>query len=495
MPTPEPSRRLKIEPIDRRQLQWRTIDVEHLVSDDDAVRAIWDVSGRLDLQQFYAVVVSEQGQAGREAIDPRLLICLWVYAYSQGISSAREIARLCDYHPGFQWLTGVRPINHHTLSDFRADHGSALDELFTQMLALLTSEGLLSLERVMQDGTKIKANAGSDSFRREDRLKEHLRLAREQVDHLKNQTEEVTPRLEAARSRAARERTERLEQALVALDRMKAQPHTKKETLRASTSDPECRIMKHGGGGGYGPSYNLQLTTDAKAGAIAHVYVTPHVVDAQELEPAMERLKARLGQKPRQVVADAQYTTNPTVLKMHKAKIDFIGALKPAKTGIPGALARRGIDPAFGPDAFRYESGPDLFRCPAGKVLAREREHNAHFHHEVYYRASTADCAGCAFKSQCSPQHSARAVIRSQLDPVIAAFRSRMQTDEAKAIYKQRGPIAEFPNAWLKDKLDLRRFRMRGLVKVTLEALWASLTYNIQLWIRRVWRPLQAATP
>lgn len=347
----------------------------------------------------------------------------------------------------------------------------------------------------MQDGTKIKANAGSDSFRREDRLKEHLRLAREQVEHLKNQTEEVTPRLEAARSRAVRERTQRLEQALVALERMKEQPYTKKETLRASTSDPECRIMKHGGGGGYAPSYNLQLTTDAKAGAIAHVYVTPHVTDAQELAPAMERLQARLGQKPRQVVADAQYTTNPTVLKMHKAKIDFIGALKPAKTGIPGALTRRGIDPAFGPDAFRYESGPDRFRCPAGKVLDREREHDARFHHEVYYRASATDCAGCAFKGQCSPQHSARAVIRSQLDPVIAAFRSRMQTDEAKAIYKQRGPIAEFPNAWLKDKLDLRRFRMRGLDKVTLEALWASLTYNIQLWIRRVWRPLQAITP
>jgi hypothetical protein len=225
------------------------------------------------------------------------------------------------------------------------------------------------------------------------------------------------------------------------------------------------------------------------------VYVTPHGVDTQELMPALERMKARLGQKPRQVVADAQYTTNPTVLKMHESKIDFIGALKPPKTGIAGALARRGIDPAFGPDAFVYKSDLDTFRCPAGKCLHREREHDAHFHHEVYYRAWAADCGGCAFKNQCSPYHPARAVIRSQLNPVIAAFRRRMQTDEAKTIYKQRGPIAEFPNAWLKDKLDLRRFRLRGLAKVTMEALWASLTYNIQLWVRRVWRPLQAITP
>ncbi len=495
MSIPTPMRRPKIEIVDRQQLQWRTVDIENLVVEDDPVRAIWELSGRLDLSRFYAAIISEEGEVGRDAIDPRLLICVWVYAYSQGVSSAREIARLCEYHPGFQWLTGLRPINYHTLSDFRTEHAAALDELFTQMLALLTSEGLLSLQRVMQDGTKIKANAGSDSFRRPERLKEHLRLAREQVEHMKSQGEDVAPRLKAARTRAARERTQRLEQALEELERMKQQPYTKKDEFRASTSDPECRVMKHGGGGGYGPSYNLQLSTDAKAGAIAEAYVTPHAVDTQELSPALERLHQRLGQTPRQVVADAQYTTNPTVLKMHEAKVDFIGALKPPKSGLTGSLARRGIDPTFGPEAFIFEPEQDVFRCPAGKLLHREREHEAHFHQEIYYRAPATDCAGCAFKSRCSPKYPARAVVRSQLHPVIAAFRARMGTEEAKAIYKQRGPIAEFPNAWLKDKLDLRRFRLRGLVKVNLEALWACLTYNIQLWIRRVWRPLQEAIP
>ena len=102
--TDTPSRKPKVEIVDRRQLLLRTVDVEQLVAEDDPVRAIWELTGQMDLTSFYSDIASEEGSAGREAIDPRLLISLWVYAYSQGISSAREISRLMEYHPGFQWL-------------------------------------------------------------------------------------------------------------------------------------------------------------------------------------------------------------------------------------------------------------------------------------------------------------------------------------------------------------------------------------------------------
>jgi transposase len=115
---------------------------------------------------------------------------LWIYAYSRGISSAREIARRCTYEPAFQWLCGLGEINHHTLSDFRVDHDASLRELFVQVLGVLSSEGLVSLERVMHDGTKIKACAGVDSFRREERLKEHLEAARKQVEAMGDPREE-----------------------------------------------------------------------------------------------------------------------------------------------------------------------------------------------------------------------------------------------------------------------------------------------------------------
>ena len=209
----EKTRRVRLKPINREQMVLRPMDVERLVSEDHEVRAIWDFVGRLDLSRYYEEIEVVEGEAGRSASDPRLLISLWIYAYSKGVSAAREISRLCEYDPAYQWLTGMEPINYHTLSDFRVKHKEALDELFTQILGLLSSEGLISLERVMHDGVKIKACASADTFRREERIRAHLELAREQVEQMGDPrtAEEVSPRVAKARQRAAREKKERLE--------------------------------------------------------------------------------------------------------------------------------------------------------------------------------------------------------------------------------------------------------------------------------------------
>jgi len=149
--------RPRVKAVDRTQLSWQMLDVERLIEQEHPARAIWDLVGRLKLEGFYAPIEAVEGGAGRTPWDPRLLISLWIYAYSRGISSAREIARRCTYEPAFQWLCGLGEINHHTLSDFRVDHDAGLRELFVQVLGVLSSEGLVSLERVMHDGTRIKA--------------------------------------------------------------------------------------------------------------------------------------------------------------------------------------------------------------------------------------------------------------------------------------------------------------------------------------------------
>ena len=138
----------------------RAIDVERLIEEDHSARAIWELVGRLDLSLYYAGIAAVEGRAGREHTDPQVLISLWLYAYSRGISSAREMARRCEYEPAFQWLCGLEPISHRTLSGFRSDHQAALDNLFVQVLGMLSAEGLITLERVTLDGTKIKAHAG-----------------------------------------------------------------------------------------------------------------------------------------------------------------------------------------------------------------------------------------------------------------------------------------------------------------------------------------------
>jgi transposase len=493
-PTLSSTLRPKIELVNRRQLLLRTVDVEQLVPEDDPVRAIWELSGRLNLEQYYQAISSQEGEAGREAIDPRLLICLWVYAYSQGIGSAREVSRLLDYHPGFQWLTGMRVINHHTLSDFRIRYKDALDDLFTQMLGILSSEGLLTLERVMHDGTKIIASAGLGSFRREDRLKEHLRLAKEQLAAMDDPrtAQEVTPRMRAARQRAAQDKQARLEQALEELEKIRQQPkrRTPPEEARVSMTDPEARVMK-GGDDGYRPSYNVQISTDATAGAVVSVEVSQSASDSEGLPEAVEQIEERLNEKPHQMVADSEYTTNENVITLHQKKVDFIGSLKPPPLSLKRQSRHHKV---LGPSAFAYDGLTNTFRCANGKTLHHVVTYEKYFHRTSLYRARAADCQVCPYKRLCSPQDRSRRLARSEPIPIIAAFRARMQTEAVKDIYKQRGPVAEFTNAWIKDKLGLRQFHVRGCVKTGIEALWATLTLNIQLWIRRVWQTRWAIT-
>ena len=226
----------RLEPINRKQMIMRAIDVEALVEEDHAVRAIWDFTGRLDLSPYYAAIESVEGRAGRPSWDPQLMISLWIYAYSEGVSSAREISRLCEYHPAYQWLTGLKLINYHSISDFRVRFGEALRELFVQVLAVLASEDLITLERVMHDGTKIKACASGDTFRREGRVRAHLELACEHVREMEAaQDEEVSPRVAKARRRAAREKQQRLELALGELEKIRANKSgvEEKENARA----------------------------------------------------------------------------------------------------------------------------------------------------------------------------------------------------------------------------------------------------------------------
>src|SRR5262249_45212920 len=171
----------KFTPIDRSQVLMTYLEVERLISQNHFARAIWDLTDRLDLSKFLVGMGSAQGHSGRPSWDPRLLVSIWLYAYSQKITSAREIEREMEYEPALQWLCGLQVINHHTLSDFRVEHGAELEELFIQLLVILDEAGYVSLKRVMHDGTKVRAQAGGNSFRREVTVKEKIEQARQLV--------------------------------------------------------------------------------------------------------------------------------------------------------------------------------------------------------------------------------------------------------------------------------------------------------------------------
>jgi transposase len=493
LPESEPTPRLK--EINRKQLLLRPVDVERLVPPDHEVRAIWEFTGHLDLTAYYQTIHAVEGRAGCAAFDPRLLLSIWIYAYSKGVGSAREISRLCDYDPAYQWLTAMEPINYHTLADFRSSHKESLDRLFVEVLGIMSAEGLITLERVMQDGTKIKALADGGSFRREERIREHLHAAEEQVRQAHDsgascKDEQVSLKAQKARQRAVQEKKERMDKALRELEKIRTtKSGDGKKEARTSMTDPDARIMKQSDGG-YAPSYNVQLSTDAAAGVIIGVGVSQHPEDSQELMPAVERIEENTGKIPGQVVADNSYTNWENVIAMNEAGVDFIGSIADRATQMAGGFKQRGVDAAFYPEHFAYDEASDAYTCPEGKILRHNGRNRYSGGRGHLYRARKGDCASCPHKEQCCPgKMNMRTVTRRVHDPAVAAFMEKMKTEEAKEIYKQRGAIAEFPNAWIKEKIGLRQFHLRGLVKVGMEAVWACLTYNIQQWIRLCWRP------
>jgi len=483
----------RLRTVDRCQMVLRPTNVEQLIEADHPARAIWEIVGQQNLDGFYGAIEAVEGVAGRSAWDPRLLISLWIYAYTQAVSSGREISRLCRYHPAYQWLTGLQEINHHTLSDFRVEHHQALNELFIQILGVLSYEGLITLERVMHDGTKVKACAADKSFRREGTLQKHLEAARQQVEEMGDpRSEERNECVAKARERAAREKQQRLEAALGQLQQLQAEARSKKrKPPRVSTTDPEARIMKQPDGG-FAPSYNVQISSDAKADLIVGIGVSQAANDTAELVPAVERIEANLGEAPQQVVVDGGFINQGTMVAMEAQGIDLIGPMPDHASQTVAAFEKRGVVPEFFPQAFTYDAERNCYVCPAGRDLAFESQEKSEGSARYRYRAKLADCQSCPSKGQCCPQSQRRSLVRTEEPPEVRRHREKMASESAREIYKQRSQIAEFPNAWIKEKFGLRRFRLRGLIKVTMEAMWAAIAYNLSQWIRLCWKPKKA---
>jgi hypothetical protein len=245
--------------------------------------------------------------------------------------------------------------------------------------------------------------------------------------------------------------------------------------------------MKHGDGA-IGPSYNAQISTDAECKAIVAARLTQDANDMESLEPAVELVTRNMGREPEQIVADGGYTTRANIMAMKERDIEFIGSLGDQAARQAAAVTARGIDPKFASQFFILQPGSNTLECPAGKQLRYVRQNQVRGDLYHRYQAAGNDCSCCAYQRQCCPRNpeKGRAIARRVAEaPDIAAFRLKMESEEARMIYRQRGEVAEFPNAWIKEKIGLRKFSMWGIVKAGIELTWACLTYNAMLWIRQ----------
>jgi transposase len=481
----------RLSRMDRSQRYWDEVCIEDLIPAGHLARAIWELTGKLDFRGFLKDNKSVQGKQGRDRWDPRLLASVWLYAYSQEIGAAREIERQMAHEPGLRWLTGGEPVNYHSLSDFRVEHGPAVEQLFAELLGLLNREGLIDLEEVTLDGSKIGAVAGSSSFRREKTLREHIQQAEEVLARLSREEpgEQIRSKKQAAQQRAAEERKARLEQGLRELEEIRKSPSKRKkpEEARVSETEPEARIMKDGRGG-YGASYNLQTTTETRHGLVVSVGITQQASDKYELEPAVDRMQQQAGRKPARIIVDGGYIMAGNLEAMAEQQVELVGP----ELGLEERQARNqrqslkqaGIAEEFGSQAFVIIEDGKALRCPAGKRLGRKQKRKG----QTVYQAARQDCERCVNRARCCPQSGARTVKIRKENAAVHAYQERMRTEAAQAIYRKRGQVAEFPHAWIKDKIGLRKFHVRGLVKAGIEALWVVLTYDVQQWMRLIWR-------
>jgi len=332
LPSPEAPRSqpaVKAEPRlqrpNRAQVELRPVDLEGLLPADHRARVVWEFVEGLDLAPLYAEIKAVEGHAGRPPIDPAILLALWLYATVESVGSARALARLGEEHDAYRWLCGGVSVNYHTLADFRVQPVEYLDGLLTTSVATLMAEGLVTVSRVAQDGVRVRASAGAASFRRRPRLEEHLAEAEAQVAALRQELHDdpgaTTRRQAAARQRAAAERRQRVAKALEQLPAIEAKKKaTEREHARASTTDPEARVMKMADGG-FRPAFNGQLATDTAAQVIVGVDATNIGSDRAQLAPMTEQLQRRYGQAPAEMLVDGGFVNHDEIIAVARPAV------------------------------------------------------------------------------------------------------------------------------------------------------------------------------
>jgi transposase len=400
---------------DRAQTFQRPTQIDELLPAWHRARVMWEFTDGLDLTPLRATITAVDGHAGAPAIDPRILLALWMYAISEGVGKARERDRLCASHDAYRWILGGVTVNYHTLSDFRRRHEAAVDALLTESLGVLLHEGLVTLKRVAQDGMRVRASAGAASFRREPTLKQCVAAAEVEVERLKREADDPpdepsaggrSARKQAAAARAARERLKRIQRALAALPAARAaKPKGKEEQARVSTTDPEARVMKMADGG-YRPAFNVEFGSDTASQFIVTVDVVTVGSDMAQLGPGLDQVEARCGQVPGAVLVDGGF----------------------AATGQITAAEQRGVT-VYAP----VQQPQDPTRDPHQPRPGDSEE--------------------------------------------VAEWRVRMGTDDAKAIDKERAATAECVNALARLR-SLTCFWVRGLRAVRCVALLVALTHN-----------------
>jgi len=369
------------EPI-RDQVELRAVDLEALLSDEHPARVIWAYVQKLDLGALEETVRARAHGPGQAPVSPRLQLALWLFATSQGVGSARALERLCESHDAYRWLCGGVSVNYHSLSEFRTAHPELLERLLVEHVASLSAAGVIDLDEVVQDGVRVRASAGASSFRRQKKLQKELKKAKRLIERLRQENDDdpdaSNKRIRAAQDRTAREREARVAAALEQLAAIEAhrarrgrenrnnkKKGSKRSEPRASTTDPQARVMKMADGG-FRPAYNCQLATVAQGQIVVGATATAMGSDRGLLRPMLDELQRRYGRWPQRHLVDGGFNKNDDT--------EWAAGVGVAVYG-PPCQTKHGTDP-YAP---RPDDGPGVadwrqrMNSAEGKVVYKRR--------------------------------------------------------------------------------------------------------------------------
>jgi transposase len=425
---------LKLNGPIRHQLEMHLNTLDMLLPRDHKARDIWEFVDKMDTSPCFVNVKTFFGHVGRSATSPKILFALWLYSILDGNTSARKLEELCKNHNVYKWLAGSAPINRTMLAEFRSLDPMNFEDLLTSCLAVMLQAGLITDTDFAQDGTRIKANAGFNSYRREDSLQKLKEEIKEYLKQLEIENTACTNALEkrakAKEARIATERLNRVEDALKSLEKARVSREengiknrevpTEEElkNVRASTTDPDARKMKMGEGG-YRLAYNVQFATGLDSRVIFGVDVVT-TADQGTAPRMMSMVHSRLRKldmsPPENWIGDAAYSA--------KADVNEIAEFFPDCNYYAPPKVKKGIDPK--------------------KHLKGDSE-------------------------------------------AIKKWRDMIDSEETEALYKHRCSTAEFSNAQVKNR-GLREFSARGLFKVKGMAILHAIAQNISRYLNLVFK-------
>ena len=401
------------------------VTIDDLLPPDHQARDMVAYVQALDLSEYLAAIRAVEGNVGRDATDPAVLLALWMLAVADGVGSARRLARLTIEHAAYRWIAGGVTLCHRVLSAFRSNHGELFERLMMKHVGALMQQGLVTLQSVAQDGLRVRASAGAGSFHRERSIDECMRLVHEQLEELKRHDDDDPDgpdrRARAAEERRAKDRFDRLERAkqvaadlsVKQIERAHKHPGDVKTRQldgegRGSTTDPEARKMKMADGG-FRPAFNVQVATDVGSGIAVGLFVTNQGSDNGLLAPMLAALAAAYGRRPDAALVDGGYASRADVETAHRLGVTLYAPLR---------NERKDLDAGRDPYAPKAGDGPGM-----------------------------------------------------------KALRARMRATDAKAIYRRRSLTAEWTNAGLRQR-GLYQTVVRGLAKVRTVTALQLLYHN-----------------